>query len=86
MDELGGPPGAGVFRCRVQLRPGEAGGDVGGRVLPDGSLGARQPADVKAVQLDLLAGLRSVDVQGLGFWLGLSFVGVGVAGDQRQPF
>ena len=84
VEQLAGVAGAGVALGGAQLGPGVGGGDVDRRVLPDGALGARQPAHIEAVELDLLAGLRGLDVQ-LRWLLGRSaLIGVAVAGHQRQ--
>src|SRR5215211_2291464 len=85
MDELAGEARARILGGGVQLGPGEARGHVRRGVLPDRALGPREPAEVEAVELDLLTGLRGVDV---ALWRGLgrpALVGVAVAGDQGQP-
>ena len=66
-----------------ELGPGEGGGDVDGRQLPDRALGATQAPDVEAVDADQLA--RPLDVEVLlGAGIARRFVGGGVAGDQPQ--
>jgi len=62
MDELAGVARARVAFGGVQLGPAEGRRDVDGGVLPDRALGARKPADEEAVELDLLARRRGVDV------------------------
>jgi hypothetical protein len=46
----------------MQLCPGEAGGDIDRRVLPDDAFRALQTADAEAVHPDELAGLLRRDV------------------------
>ncbi len=62
VDELARVARAGVVVRGMELGPGKARGHIGGGVLPDGSLRALEAPDEKAVELDLLAGLRGVDV------------------------
>jgi hypothetical protein len=62
MAELGGAPGGGIALLRAQEGSGVGGGDVDRRVLPHDPLRAREPADVKAVHLHLLARLGGVDI------------------------
>src|SRR5215207_9106795 len=68
----------------MQFRPDEAGGDVGGGVLPDRSLGAREPAHEEAIELHLLTGLFGLDMALRRREIGLSLIRLRVAGDERQ--
>jgi len=62
VEELAGVAGPGVALRGAELRPGKRRGDVDRGVLPAGAFGAGEPADVEAVELDLLAGLCGLDV------------------------
>jgi hypothetical protein len=67
-----------------ELGPGESAVAVDRGQLPDGAVGALEPADEEAVEADQLAGVIDLDVL-LGLGLARRLVGSAVAGDQRQP-
>ena len=81
--ERAGMPGVGVVRRDVQLGPGEGGGGIDRRVLPDHAFGAGEAADAEAVQLHELAGVVHGDVA-LGLGLTCQLRWGGVAGEQRK--
>jgi hypothetical protein len=77
-----GPGGRGVAAGHLEGGPGIGGGDVDGRVLPDGPLGATEPADAEAIELDQLAGVVDVQVAFRERHRPLRRRWSGIAGDQ----
>ena len=68
----------------MQLGPDVGGGNIDGGVLPEGSLGAGEAADVEAVKLHQLSGTINFEVK-LGLRISPLRNGQGgVAGHQRQ--
>ena len=69
----------------MDLGPGEGAGHVDGGVLPDPPLGAGEPADVEAIELDELPRHIGLQMAGSEPWRRLRLRRGGIARHQREP-
>ncbi len=74
----------GIERTHVQLSPEVSRDHIGRGVLPDAALGAGEPTDVKAVQLEHVSGIGRRDVR-LSGKRPLRLGRGGISTDERQP-